>query len=290
MIATPKLSASLTPPHYLDHLPHVIVRIKQQQLAISSACVRRLLLMPEVIPVPHSPPEIRGVIKVRDAVIPLLDLRVQFGMTSFIQEAEETVQLLHDREQDHKNWLAELLASVDNKRPFTLARNPHQCKFGKWYDTYKPENQSVAFLSLWRAFDKPHCRIHAIADSVCDLAAKGEYAAARDVIAAVRDTDLQEMIRLFAEVRATLRQTTREVAIVLGQADRQLALCADGIVAIETLDLDAIQPISEMFNASDAVLTPYVARRPNSSQVVLMLQSEQLFKRAHSRVPASAHA
>ncbi|MGD0769023.1 MAG: chemotaxis protein CheW [Tepidisphaeraceae bacterium] len=290
MIATQELSASVTPPHDLDQLPHVIVRIKEQQLAISSACVRRLLLMPEVIAVPHSPPEIRGVIKVRNVVIPLLDLRVQFGMPSFNQEAQETVQLLHDREQDHKNWIAELLASVDAKRPFTLARNPHQCKFGKWYDSYKPENQSVAFLSVWRAFDKPHCRIHAIADKVCDLAAKGDYAAARDVITATRNTDLQEMIQLFAEVRAILRETTREVAIVLGKADHQLAVCADGIVAIETLDHDAIQPLSELFDTSNAVLTPYVARRPNSSQVVLVLDSEQLFKRAHSRVPASARA
>ena len=247
--------------------------------------------MPEVTAIPHSPPEIRGVIDVRNVVIPLLDLRVQFGLPSFLQEAQETVQLLNDREQDHKNWIAELLASVDAKRPFTLARNPHQCKFGKWYDAYKPENQSVAFLSVWHALDKPHCRIHAIADKVCDLAAKGDYAAARDIITATRNTDLQEIIRLFSEVRTMLRETTREVAIVLGQADHRLAVCADGIVAIETLDPETIQPFSELFNnACNAELTPYVARRPNSSQAVLVLDGDQLFKRAHSRVPASARA
>jgi hypothetical protein len=142
---------------------------------------------------------------------------------------------------------------------------------------------------MWETL--PHCRIHAIADTVCDLPVKGDYAVAREVIKAVRETDLEEIIRLFGEVRAMLRQTTRGVAIVLGQGDRRLALCVPMRWSPLSLWTTAPgQPISELFDTSNAVLTPYVARRPDSSQVVLVLDTEQLFKRGHSRIPAGAHA
>jgi hypothetical protein len=50
---------------------------------------------------------------------------------------------MRDREQDHRNWLAELEACVREHRPFGMARDPHQCKFGLWYDRYKTEDRRL---------------------------------------------------------------------------------------------------------------------------------------------------
>jgi purine-binding chemotaxis protein CheW len=269
-------------------LTYVIVRIKHQRLAICASAVRQLLLVPKVSAVPMAPPEVRGIINVRGQTMPLVDLRIKLGLPSLAKEAAEMDDLLNQREQDHRNWLTELEASVNEKRPFKLTRDPHQCKFGKWYDSYKPENHSVAFVSIWRSLDLPHRQIHAIADHVADMVARNDFDAARALIEDARKTHLQDLIKLFTDVRAVLEQTTREVAILLCHANRQIALSADEVTAIEVLNEEMIKPLSEVTSGTDATLTPSVVKREGSSEVTLILDVEPLFECASSAVRAAA--
>jgi purine-binding chemotaxis protein CheW len=95
-------------------------------------------------------PEIRGVINSRGKVIPLIDLRVKLGLPSANVELDELIQLLHDREQDHYNWLPELEACVRERRQFKLARDPHACKFGLWHDKFQTDNSLLKMaLKKW---------------------------------------------------------------------------------------------------------------------------------------------
>jgi len=118
-------------PSQLQKLPFVVFELKRCLYAVSSKNVAAILTTPEVTKIPETPPEVRGVVSVRGKLIKLIDLRVKMGMPSLEQEVGEMVQLLNEREQDHKNWLAELEACVREHRPFKLARDPHQCKFGR---------------------------------------------------------------------------------------------------------------------------------------------------------------
>ncbi len=83
-------------------------------------------------------------------------------------EIDEIIRTLQEREQDHRAWIAELEGAVVEKRPFKLARDPHLCKFGKWYDTYVPDVRALALI--WSGFDLPHRTVHALADHVLELA------------------------------------------------------------------------------------------------------------------------
>ncbi len=271
-----------------DRLSFLIVRLMQTRLAIPAQRVSQLLLLPEVTRLPQAPPEVRGMINIRGELMPLLDLRVVLGMPSFIAETQEVIQTLNEREQDHKNWIAELQASVEQKRPFKLARNPHLCKFGKWYDTYRPQNQSVAFLSLWHSFDQPHRMIHGIADRVCALADGGDHAGAKAIIETTRGRELREIIELFAEARELLRQTTREVAMVLRQEQLQVDVSVDEVMAIEPLDHATVDYLSEM-NRGTSSLTPQVAKRRGSGELALVLDTRRLLEYAKARAnPAVA--
>jgi purine-binding chemotaxis protein CheW len=268
--------------------PYVILRLRSQQLALEAGRVRRLILMPKVVALPRQPAATRGVIAVRGRTMPLVDLRVLLGMPSARAETDQVINLLCEREQDHRNWLSELEASVREKRPFKLARDPHQCKFGKWYDTYTPDNQSVALLALWRSFVKPHAEIHGIAERVCALGASGEHGAAQALIEATREGQLKAMIGIFEATRQMLRQNTREVAVVLERQGRQMSLTADEVLAIEGLGADALEPLPESAGSGGTEFTPHVARRPGSDSVVLVLDTERLFERCGSSGVAAA--
>lgn len=254
--------------------PHIVVRLKNIRVGISSFSVKYLTALPKVTGMPGSKPGFRGVINVRGKVIPLFDLRMLLGMTSYMAENDQVIQLLVDREQDHKNWIKALFDAVESGNPFTLARNPTQCKFGKWYGTYKPENQSVGFLTLLNAFDRPHRQIHSIADKVLDLASQGKQDQAKAIIAETRDKELQEMIQIFEKARVSLRDNTREVAIVLNRDNIEFAVVADEVLAIERFD--TIEPVSEKTPYDHSRLTPWVARRKGSDSIVLLLDPTQM--------------
>jgi hypothetical protein len=44
-------------------------------------------------------------INLRGSILKLIDLRIVLGVTSARSDLDVLIQLLHDREQDHHNWL-----------------------------------------------------------------------------------------------------------------------------------------------------------------------------------------
>ena len=125
-------------------MPWVILRLQDQPFAVSSINVREMVVMPQITSLPQVPPYIRGVINLRGKVLPVFDLRLGLGMSSLMDEVKDLINHLNQREEDHKNWLAELESSAKERREFNLATDPHKCAFGKWYDNFITDNRILA--------------------------------------------------------------------------------------------------------------------------------------------------
>jgi len=102
----------MTTPRHDNEFPWVVFSLKDTLCAISACDVQSMVAMPPVIKVPHTPDYVRGVVNLRGRVMPVIDLRTRLGMNSFLAEVEEFCAMMEQREQDHKNWLLELEASV----------------------------------------------------------------------------------------------------------------------------------------------------------------------------------
>ena len=152
--------------------PYAIVEADRQLFAISAADVREMILMPELCQVPELPPHVRGVINLRGRVLQLVDLRTRIGRVPAAREIEAFCELMNRRERDHVNWLGELERSVKEHRDFGLTLDPHQCAFGRWYDTYRADDMLVA--GWLRKFDAPHKKIHALGAEVRERENRGE--------------------------------------------------------------------------------------------------------------------
>lgn len=258
--------------------PWAIVSLKGQSFAISALDVQEMLIVPTVARIPQTPDYVRGVLNLRGKVMPLIDARKRLGMTSSLDEVEEFCELMQQREQDHRNWLAELEASVKERRKFALTTDPHQCKFGKWYDAYEAPNHVVK--DLLQRFDAPHKAIHAVGTEVNRLATEGKYDVASVKIEQTRDGVLQTMIKLFAELRQLMRDSQREIAVVL-KSDRPCAVCVDSVEAVEPLAAGSIEPLPQhvihSFSTRDAAgLATNVGRRARAGELVLLLNAQKL--------------
>ncbi len=255
--------------------PWVIILLKGTKFAVSAGAVQAMVRMPHIVEVPQSPSYVRGVAEMRGKVIPFVDLRLRLGMSSFIEEVDDFCRTMDKREEDHRHWLEELQASVREQREFSLATDHHQCKFGKWYDSYKPTDHTLA--SLVGKFRNPHRAIHGIAVRVKKLESEGKMDEAHAIIDQCRDNEMAEMISLFAKIKVAYRENNREIALVLIHGDSSFAIAADSVESIEHLSEDVSDAARiDGITLTDGGLVNSIGRRKNHDVLVQILDHTRL--------------
>ena len=256
-------------------MPWDIFRLLEQQFAVSAGRVKEMVKMPKVVSVPKTPDDFRGVMNLRGKVIPVIDLRVKMGMASFQDEIQALVDLLAQREQDHKNWIKELESSVKEKREFKLATDPHQCAFGKWYDTFTTKNRTLD--NCLKKFDAPHKKIHSIAIEVKALEEKNDFDGAFGIIRQTRKNELAQMILLFEEARNLLIEDQKEIALVLEHNEQSVAFAVDAIDAIEKLSVSNIEDMPDMVISHGNEYITSIGKRDNKKDLVQLLEIQAIF-------------
>ncbi len=261
--------------------PWVIFTLKKEHYGVATPYVRSMVAMSEVTKIPDSPKYIRGAIKIRNRVTPLVDLRTRLGMDSFLDKIKGQIAMLQEREKDHRNWLIELENSVKEKRPFTLATNHNKCKFGQWYASYIPKSyEESEFL---KKFDMPHKRIHEVAIRVAEFIEKNEQNKAIELIASTHDNELAEMINLFSKfIEITKEQAKREITIVLENDKTRSAIAVDSIISVEKLAKDSIEPMPDFGNEIDDSLSTAIAKSSKDNSLILLLDAESVINEANT--------
>ena len=162
-----------------------------------------------------------GIVKHHGVPVRVFDFAEFLGIPSCSEQKEALISSLVAREQDHIDWLNALELSIKTDEPFTKARNPHQCAFGKWYDHFETRDEELQEIMC--QFDTPHKRIHALADRLLNLKDKGHADRALKELSRERDTSLVELRRLFDRARGQIRDSIRSVLLFVtvdGKAPR----------------------------------------------------------------------
>jgi len=201
--------------------------------------------------IPGSPGRVECVVNHRGRVVPVLDLRALCGLPSHAAEIEALETLLRDREQDHVNWLNALAEAVETGGEFTLARDPHLCKLGKWYDElmardekrHELTDQNLALEAILHEYDQPHARIHALADHVLDLCKAGDQARALAAINMAWDGDLAVMRRLFGRTLELFREIRQSQLVVMDVDGVVAGLMVDAILAVAEFTPEMMHPL-----------------------------------------------
>jgi purine-binding chemotaxis protein CheW len=257
-------------------------------VGVAVANVQEMFVLPEVHAPPNRAPAVRGLLRLRESVLPVIDLRVCLGLASSTVELEKLIELLAMREKDHLDWIDELERSTREARAFTLARDPHQCKFGVWYDAFRTDN-GVLRTELAR-FGEPHARIHALAQEVEGLKATGRTDDALAVVDGARVGVLGELRATFASVGDVMRREHREVGVTVLLGSQRVVMVVDAAEVVAELDdvAEHDDPIR-----GDALRTPVVSRLlrwKGSPRPVLLLDLATLGQTAAAPAAVAATA
>lgn len=268
-----------------EEYPLVTFKIKGSQYAISAQYVSTMVALPEITPVPQAPSYVRGVINLRGEVLPLVDLRLRLGLPSNQDELTDFCGTMAQRKQDHHNWLHELENSIQEEQPFTLTTDPHECAFGKWYDSYEPQSNMAS--TILKRFDTPHKKIHAVAEKANALVADGNVEGAQALIERTRNKELHKMIGLFSDICTFYKEESKEIVLVVEGKDFNFALVVDTVDGVEFLAEGSVNELPEGLQAvAKENLVDYIGKRGHSKGLVQVLFSDRICEPMDIAVPA----
>ena len=159
-----------------------------------------------------------------------------------------------------------------------MARDPHACKFGLWYDKYQTDN-SLLKMAL-KKMAAPHQIIHATAAKALQQAESGDLKGALELLAERRNCELAELLKLFEESRRILREHHRELAVVLVHGEKRFAISIYLVEAVERIPEESIEPMSAAMADQGAKSVWRIGKRTKTNQTILLLDEDFLFSSA----------
>lgn len=233
---------------------HLLFEVAGESFAVPAKAVVRLLQYDaKTLRRPFGgESSILGFLPQAGSIIPVLDLRLTLGFTSVEQETKTVLETLSAREHEHVAWLDELQTSVKEGREFRLTTNPHECAFGKWYDTLKADpaalhsfvNGNSSLQSIFVAFDDPHRKIHGTAVEVRKLVVDKRVDDAMDLIEHARYGVLRNMVDLFTRARNLIASQRRTLLLVLEHEHEHMGVLIDRVQALRMIGPEHLQNLS----------------------------------------------
>ncbi len=181
-----------------------------------------------------------GMIEFQKSVVPVVDFANALGLKSGVEVADIFVEKLRQFDQDHVDWMAALEKVIKEGGQFSLARDPHECAFGKWYDSFSTHDETLK--EILEGFDGPHKRIHALADELPGMVSQGHKKAALKRFAVEREVTMGKLIKRFALVRSHVKEQVRQVFLYVTE---------DGLVPDLALRIDHIHDVREFDSAAE---------------------------------------
>lgn len=223
-----------------DKLPWLVFRIKHNLYAVNSDIISSIAILPEEItPIPESPEYIKGIVNVRGNVIPVVDTRVLFHIKSIEEEQKNFEEMLVARKKEHIEWVNELVRCYEQGETFTLATDPHMCKFGMWYDKFTTDNNQVMFhLNQIR---NPHIELHECAVKLQEAMKESDHRETADEIFQTLKEELcPQIMKCLDETVSAVNDNARIMTITLEHSDEDrtvnVSLIVDQVLSVEQLD------------------------------------------------------
>jgi purine-binding chemotaxis protein CheW len=143
----------------------VTYTLGDEEYGLDIGSVKEILRLDDVTAVPNVPPYVKGILNVRDRVLPIIEMRKIVGMEKLEDFHSHLVEELRN---GHLDWAANLKAALYEGTSFTKSTDPTQCRLGKLLDFWK--TRGIEFADMYKKFKPPHDALHHSAVDILKLA------------------------------------------------------------------------------------------------------------------------
>ncbi len=131
---------------------YICFGLGQEEFGIPLLTVKEVLAIPDITPVPQTPPHFLGIINLRGNVISIMDLRAKFGIK--FSTTEETTVIILDFGDYQLGVVVDRVDAVLSLNPDQISNKPH-IESSKSTDyisgVYRQEQKLILILDIAKA-------------------------------------------------------------------------------------------------------------------------------------------
>lgn len=251
--------------------PSILFRLNGGLYCADSRYISTIMELPEYTTLPDAPPFISGIFALRGGSVTLFNLRSALKLQSLEDEFSSFTTMLDERKQDHVNWVAALEHSIETGERFSLATDPHKCKLGKWYDSFKTDSSELA--SHLARMEEPHRKLHetALRMEQCKESGSHEDMAAckQRTLEEVRDGYMPKVLEVLENAKEIFRTREFHEMVLVLSGDSSLGLVVDEVLSVETVEEEPLGSRNQLMTRSPYIRR--VVRAPGRDELILEL-------------------
>jgi purine-binding chemotaxis protein CheW len=248
---------------------YLIIDVANSKYGFKLQNIKEIIKLPDCKSFPEMKQYDRGLLKIREDIIRIIDLRKRLGYQSLYEEEKELFSIFEERKQDHIKWAEELKSCVIERREFKLTTDPNRCAFGQWYNKFHTDNSVLSMFLI--QFYVPHKKIHAVGEKIRLLISNNQFDIALDLIQEMEMNELQTMIDLFNSLSEIMKEARREISVIFNIANKHFGFSADKVINILNINADEI---SEPDTIENNTYISGIGKKDN--EVFLILDEEKL--------------
>ena len=261
--------------------PWLVFKLGNTKYAINSKIITYIsALSNNITPVPNSSNYIEGIMKQRGEVIPLLGMRILFGINSLENVYKDFETFMSRIKKAHTDWVYEFRKSIENNTTFALESNPENCEFGKWYKSYET-NDDIIIYHL-KKIKKPHDDLHSLANELEKIGKMSDEDKAtyiKETIYPALEKSSSKVLKYLDKILSVVRENCKRMVITIKKGDVHIGIIVDAVYSVEKLEC-----ISNFDSTENSYRSKYVLgvgkskKEANKDDLILLLDEDVLIQ------------
>lgn len=260
-----------------NNLPWLVFNLNKSFFALSCENITSITILPKNITDPVlTPSYIRGLLNLREEVIPLVDMRMLFDFPTAASELQELKKITASAVETHQVWINELTRCVEENDTFTKELDPEKCAFGKWLLSFDSKNNVIN--SHLRKITMPHRELHDEGRKIVELQ-KQQPSTERDKKIKEHLENVTKIIAptifaILTKIQEDWDIARKEMVIIFTHNNKKIGLIVDEVQSVEKLEIlnqevdTDMQSIAHFFNS--------LARSTRTNDVIFLIDETEL--------------
>ncbi|WP_027859808.1 CZB domain-containing protein [Marinobacterium jannaschii] len=225
-----------------------------------------------------------GYLDYRETLVQVFECATALKLPRERDLQEALISELNSYQQAHIDWVDALTQSITEGKPFTKARDPRMCDFGKWYYSFTTEDEGLR--GMLKKLENPHNQIHALADRLLAMRDADDTAQAIRTLEIERDTTLKNLLRTLHSIQDYLRTNIHPVVLHITHDGQTpwFSMVLDEIDEIIDYDINRLDTAAT--SNSQEPVDGYV--RDKSGVNFMMLSMDKLHASLTGKIAATA--
>lgn len=272
-----------------DHEQLVTFRLGDEEYGFSIMDVKEIIRVPEITQVPNAPSGVEGITCLRSQVLPVLNLRTQFGFRTLAAEMDALLSTTKALEGHHRAAAGRLEGALQNgsaSGDFSYDAS----EYGKWRKAFSTAD---TLLSGWLApLDKAQKAFYPTARAVKELLDRGDLPAAREEYRRSVQGASLAVETAFKKLFQGIARREDERCLVIGVGNGSLALRIDAVNEVMQVPKTAVEktPGVAVGSGSSRDQIRGVAKLDDGKRLIMLLDAEKLVSETElAAIKAAAH-